>query len=94
MNSNNALTLDVLEGIIKDFEENDTVEFKGKKIRLSRMEIYLPANRRGELVGIDAEVINFHAKATGTPVVRHWALPPGTHLLLDKDRLTTSAIYK
>ena len=50
-------------------------------MRLSRMLFYLPCNEKGELIGIDAEVVNFHANQTGTPLLRSSVIPVGEYYL-------------
>lgn len=83
---------DILKDLLKTIEEVeklDTVEFRGKQIRMSQQDILLPCNEKGELIGLDAEVINFHAKRWDMPVRKSRWIPVGDFYMVQRPKPIT-----
>lgn len=79
-----------LMATIAELDRLDTVDLNGAQWRLSKTVLLVPCDGDGYLIGIDAEVLNFHAQRVQMRVQRSRHLAAGQFFFMK----TSDTIYE
>lgn len=76
--------LDDLNNQLEQIRAREREEVQQMGFPLSGAVLFLPGNEKGELVGLDSEVLAFYARQTFTEFHPSSALNPGEYYLMPK----------